>query len=176
MLSQERQGCEVEMVGKERWAEIRRQHYEEGESISAIVRRMELDRKTVRRCVRESSWRPYRREVKAVTLLAAHAPWLRRRAPEVRYSARILYQELRAERGYRDSYETVKRFVAPLRELAASEQVTQRRFETGPRQQSQIDWGQARVVFRHGAVKLRLFVLTLGFSRRVSTGRVRMSG
>ena len=35
---------EVEMVGQERWAEIRRLHEEEGQSISAIARsRVEQD-------------------------------------------------------------------------------------------------------------------------------------
>ena len=166
MLNRQRKALEVEMVGEDRWAEIRRQHFEEGESISAIARRMELDRKTVRRCLRDKKWQPYRRRAKAETLLAPHGQWLRRRAPEVRYSARILYQELRAERGYRGSYETVKRFVAPLRELAESDSVTQRRFETAPGQQSQVDWGQVRAPFRHGPARLRLFVLTLGYSRR----------
>ncbi len=98
--------------------------------------------------------------------MAPHGEWLRRRAPEVRYSARILYQELKAQQGYGGSYETVKRFVAPLRELSDSEALTQRRFETAPGQQSQIDWGQVRVAFRHGPMRLRIFVLTLGFSRR----------
>ncbi|WP_447986108.1 hypothetical protein [Nitrospira sp. Nam74] len=36
---------------------------------------------------------------------------------EVNDSAQILYQELRARRGYTGSYETVKRGVAPLREV-----------------------------------------------------------
>jgi len=157
---------EVEMVGKERWAEIRRLHFEAGESISAIARLLELDRKTVRRCLKAKAWRPYRRPVRADTLLAAHEDWLRERATKVRYSARILYQELKADRGFRGSYETVKRFVAPLRELADSEALTQTRFETAPGQQSQIDWGQVRVAFRHGPASLRIFVLTLGFSRR----------
>jgi transposase len=156
---------EVEMVGEERWAEIRRLHVEEGHSISAIARMMELDRKTVRRCVREA-WQPYRREVVVETLLSPHRSWLERRAPEVRYSARILYQELKAQHGYAGSYETVKRFVAPLRELVGSDALTQTRFETAPGEQSQVDWGQVRVPFRHGPVKLHLFVLTLGFSRR----------
>ena len=57
-------------------------------------------------------------------------------------------------------------FVAPLRELSGSDALTQTRFETAPGQQSQLDWGQARVAFRHGAASLRIFVLTLGFSRR----------
>jgi transposase len=40
------------------------------------------------------------------------------------------------------------------------------RFETAPGQQSQIDWGSARVEFRHEQVVLHWFVLTLGYSRR----------
>jgi transposase len=166
MLSHQRKPLEVEMIGEERWAEIRRLHDKEGQSISAIARLMDLDRKTVRRCVRETVWRPYQRTPKVDTLLAPHAGWLRRRAPEVWYSARILYQELKARHGYTGSYETVKRFVAPLRELSGSDALTQRRFETAPGQQSQVDWGQARVAFRHGPASLRIFVLTLGFSRR----------
>lgn len=156
----------IEMVGYERWREIRRQHAEDGESISAIARRMQLDRKTVRRCLRDDAWRRYRRERPAATLLSDHAQWLRTRAQQVDYSAQILFQELRALRGYEGSYETVKRFVAPIREEAVSDRLTQRRFETGPGQQSQIDWGEARVPIRHGPGRIRIFVLTLGFSRR----------
>ncbi len=44
--------------------------------------------------------------------------------------------------------------------------MTQTRFETAPGQQSQGDWGQVRVAFHHGPATLRVFVLTLGFSRR----------
>ena len=47
------------------------------------------------------------------TLLTAHADFVQARAPQVGYSTRILYQELRASRGYTGSYETVKRCVAP---------------------------------------------------------------
>ena len=89
-------------------------------------------------------------------MLTSHADWLQRRAPEVRYSARILYQELRRERGYTGSYETVKRFVAPLRELGRCDSLTQTRFETAPGEQSQVDWGQARVAFRHGSTRPHL--------------------
>jgi transposase len=40
------------------------------------------------------------------------------------------------------------------------------RFETPPGRQSQIDWGQAQVYFRHQPVTLHVFILTLGYSRR----------
>ena len=53
-------------------------------------------------------------------LLASESEYLRRRAAEVGYSAQVLFQELR-RREYRGSYETVKRFVRPLRETQLHE-------------------------------------------------------
>lgn len=166
MRAQEDQPGEACMVDQERWAEIRRLFYEERVSISEIGRRLDVDRKTVRRSLRQPTWQPYRRAAAAETLLTAHADVVRARAPHVNYSARILYQELRASRGYTGSYETVKRFVAPLREVQLQADRALLRFETPPGQQSQIDWGQATVPFRAGASIVHVFVLTLGFSRR----------
>ena len=105
---------EVEMVGRDRWEEIHRRAGT-GASIRAIGRQLDLDRKTVRRCLRQTEWRPYERAARSETLLTAHAEYLRRRASTVDYSAQVLFQELR-RREYRGSYETVKRFVRPLRE------------------------------------------------------------
>lgn len=166
MPSPVQQTGDESMVGRERWEEVRGLFYEGRRSISAIGRILDRDRKTVRRCVRYHAWQPYRRAVREERLLAEHEGFLHGRAAEVRYSARILYQELRASRGYRGSYETVKRFVAPLRVLAAAAEMTQCRFETPPGQQSQIDWGEAKVAFRSGGYVIHFFVLTLGFSRR----------
>ena len=157
---------EVCMVDQERWAEIRRLHEAERVSVSEIARRLDLDRKTVRRSLRQPTWHPYRRAARAETLLTAHADMVRARAPQVQYSARILYQELRASRAYTGSYETVKRFVAPLREVQLQADRALIRFETPPGQQSQIDWGQVTVAFRPGRTVVHIFVLTLGFSRR----------
>ena len=166
MQPQSNHAGEVCMVDQERWAEIRRLHHDERVSISEIARRLDLDRKTVRRSLRQTTWHPYHRAAVAETLLTAHADCVRARAAQVNYSARILYQELRASRGYTGSYETVKRFVAPLREIQLQADRTLLRFETPPGQQSQIDWGQATVPFRAGATVVHVFVLTLGFSRR----------
>lgn len=156
---------EVGMVRQDRWEEIHRLA-KERVALAEIARRLDLDRKTVRRCLRQEAWQAYRRVARTDTLLATHAEFLRERAPQVRYSARILFQELRRAYGYAASYETVKLFVRPLRAEQAVEALTQRRFETPPGAQSQIDWGQARVHFRARPVELHVFVLTLGFSRR----------
>ena len=155
---------EVEMVGRDRWEEIHRRAGAGG-SIRAIARELDLDRKTVRRCLRQTEWKRYRRAARADTLLASESEYLRRRAAEVGYSAQVLFQELR-RREYRGSYETVKRFVRPLRETQLHAAVTRTRFETPPGLQSQVDWGQARVRLGAAWEVRHVFVLTLGFSRR----------
>lgn len=154
------------MVDQERWAEIRRLYHEARVSIAEIGRRLDVDRKTVRRSLRQATWQPYHRAAVTETLLTAQADFVRARAPRVHYSARILYQELRANRGYTGSYETVTRFRAPLREVQLQADRARLRFETPPGQQSQIDWGQSLVSFRAGPAVVHVFVLTLGFSRR----------
>lgn len=153
---------EARMVRRQVWEEIRREHEREGTPIAELARAFGLDRKTVRRCLRQDGWEPYQRPARTDTLLCTHEAFLRERAPQVDYSARILYQELVAKRGYRGSYDTVKLFVRPLREAERALV----RFETPPGQQSQLDWGLARVFFRSRPVELHLFVLTLGFCRR----------
>ena len=157
---------EAPMVGKERWEQICRLYGVEGMNISRIARVTELDRKTVRRLLRSAQWRAYRREVAVATLMSPHAAWLAERAPQVRYSARILYQELCATRGFSGGYDTVKLAVRPLRSQATLDSLTQCRFETAPGEQSQVDWGEVRVLFDSGPAKIHVFVLTLGYSRR----------
>lgn len=154
------------MVREDCWREVHRLFHVERRSKAEIARHLGLDRKTVRSILRTPGWRPYARSGRTDTLLAEHAAYLRDRAPQVQYSARILFQELRRGRAYGGSYETLKRFVQPLRAAErAAEQATVR-FETPPGLQSQIDWGQARIAFRHRPVLLHVFVLTLGYCRR----------
>ena len=157
---------EVPVLGKERWEQVQRLHSVHGMNISQIARATDLDRKTVRRCVRKAQWQAYRREAAAATLMSAHTAWLAERAPQVRYSARILFQELSAARGYTGGYDTVKIAVRPLRAQATLDSLTQCRFETAPGEQSQVDWGQVRVAFDSGPAEIHVFVMTLGYARR----------
>lgn len=156
---------EVAMVGQEQWALIRERGCA-GQSISLIARELGLDRKTVRRCLRRQTWTPYRREGVRPTQLDAHRTWLADRAPQVGFSARVLFQELRSQRGFTGSYEAVKVAVRPLRSAATVAAVTQRRFETGPGEQAQVDWGQVTVCLGEVPTRVHVFVMTLGYSRR----------
>ena len=153
------------VVSKERWEELGRMRAA-GMSTSAISRATGLDRKTVRTCLNKVQWEPYRRAPAEETLLSAHRAWLVERAPQVNYSAQILFQELRSSRGYSGGYDTVKNAVRPLRVEASAQALTQRRFETEPGQQAQADWGQVRVRFAGGPAQVHIFVMTLGYSRR----------
>jgi hypothetical protein len=78
---------ESAVIGQQQWEVIRERHGA-GDSVSGIARELGLDRKTVRRCLRAQSWRPYRRKVSVSTLLEPHRAWLLERAPAVRFSAR----------------------------------------------------------------------------------------
>ena len=158
-------GAEDVVVGQEHWEQIHRLKAE-GMTVSGIARAMELDRKTVRRCLRQVHWQAYCRPAKRGALMAAHRLWLEERAPQVGYSARILYQELRAQRGFEGGYGTVRDAVRPLRVESAASLLTQRRFETEPGEQAQADWGEVRVRLGAQIAKVHIFVLTLGYSRR----------
>jgi transposase len=157
--------AEVGVIGEQQWRAIR-ERSAAGMSVSRIARDLELDRKTVRKALKRGDWQPYRREVASATLLDEHRAWLVERAPQVNYSARILHQELRRERGFMGCYETVKLAVRPLRAEATLAGLTQRRFETGPGEQAQCDWGQVTVPLGGVRVRLHVFVMTLGYSRR----------
>ena len=164
MITNEVNSLETAVLNEERWAEIHRLH-EGGLSVSEIGRRLDADRKTIRKALREP-WKAYQRAPRDDTLLTGHKEYVLARAEEVNFSARILYQELKRDRGFNGGYDTVRRFVAPLRAAATPDKLCQTRFETEPGQQSQIDWGVVRTYLRSQPVRLHIFVLTLGYSRR----------
>mgnify|MGYP001413612938 CR=1 FL=1 len=158
------ENTEEPVLGQQQWEAVHERR-SRGQSVSAIARDLDLDRKTVRTCLQRASWQPYQRAA-AGSLLDAHREWLAQRAPRVNYSARILWQELRAQREFTGSYVIVRRAVAPLRLQACVASLTQRRFETGPGEQAQCDWGQITVPLGDIRTEIHVFVMTLGYSRR----------
>ena len=134
-----------------------------GMAKKGIARELGLDIKTVRKWL-GTEWKPQRREHKEPAL-AKYDEWIRGRFPEVRYSAKVLHREL-SELGYEGSYVTVQRYVRPLR-TAAQAEVATARYETAPGAQAQVDWGMLNVWIGASKVKVHLFVMVLGFSRRI---------
>ena len=144
-------------------AEAIRRMRSKGMAKKGIARELGLDIKTVRKWS-GTVWKPQRRQ-REEPELARYDGWIRKRFPEVGYNAKVLYREL-GEQGYDGSYESVKRYVRPLREAAQPEAATAR-YETAPGAQAQVDWGILGVWIGEAKIKIHLFVMVLGYSRRI---------
>lgn len=138
--------------------------FRQGVSKRGISRFLGVDIKTVRRHLQKAGWTPYSRPEEKRSVLAPYMPWLFKRLKEVDYNARVLYREL-CHQGYTGSYETVKKCVSEYRVRPLEKACV--RFETSPGQQSQVDWGNAWTWFGEQRVKVHIFSMVLGFSRRL---------
>ena len=137
----------------------------EGLKKKKVARILGLDPKTVRRYWKKSRWEKQTRGGRESALVPFRGHLLKR-APETDYSAMVLFIELR-NRGYQGGYTAVKDFVRPLREERRRTEEATIRFETGPGKQAQVDWGSTSVELRGARVRIHLFVMVLGYSRRI---------
>ena len=120
---------------------------------------------TVKRYLEAGGWAAYRKPERR-TVLAGLEEWLAEQFRQHRGNADVVRQELAREHGLVVSLRTVERAVAPLRRSLQAEARATVRFETPAGRQLQIDFGETRVVIGGEAVRLFLFVATLGYSRR----------
>jgi transposase len=155
-----------DMVKGDLWHEIQ-SRFKLKESKKSIARTLQIDIKTVRKILRQKQPRSYSREKQESLILKPHKSYILKRLAAVGYCARSIYEELQVM-GYLGSYDVVKRFVSPLRKEAEIEATV--RFETPPGRQGQADWGQCWTIVAGKRTKVHLFVLTLGFSRRMYAG------
>lgn len=153
---------EEAVINESQW-EVVRGLARDGVGKKEIARRLGLDVKTVRKCLKRE-WQPRNRAARR-SVITIYEPFLRQRAPEVGYNAAVLLREIRGL-GYEGSYPPLQRFVRPLRPKRAAEEPTVR-FETAPGKQSQVDWGQTQVWVGGEKVKIHLCTMILGFSRRL---------
>ena len=154
---------EEALIEETQWGAIRSLR-QQGRSKKAIARELGLDIKTVRKWLRQP-FRPQRRRPRGREL-DEYREFLRGRAPEVGFNAVVLLRELQAL-GFRGSYTSVKRYLQPWREEQRLVSAATVRFETEPGQQAQVDWGSTQVWIGEAPVRVRLFVMVLGFSRRL---------
>jgi transposase len=89
-----------------------------------------------------------------------------RRAPEVGFNGVVLYPELQAL-GFSGGLLQVQRFVRPYRDQCRWSELATIRYETGPGEQAQVDYGQLWIWIGAQLEKVHLFVFTLGYSRRL---------
>lgn len=132
--------------------------------IKKIARQLGLARNTVRRVIREGHPAAVRKQRSRITLLAPFASYLMERAAQVEYNAWRLYMELQPL-GYSGGYGRVKDYIRPIRRKAEQQLEATMRFETGPGQQAQVDFGQALVLLGGIRTRVHIFVMTQGYSR-----------
>ncbi len=131
-----------------------------------IAAELGCSRNTVRHWLARGDWGPCASPSRSKKLDGVSV-WLRERFHQHAGNADVVRQELMRDQNIVVSLRTVERAVAPLRrELMASARATIR-FETLPGEQLQIDFGERRVEIGGVAVKVYLFVATLGYSRRL---------
>ena len=71
--------------------------------------------------------------------------------------------------GFTGSYQQLQRYLKPYRAQRKWAELATVRFETGPGEQAQVDYGQLRIWIGEQLETVHLFVLTLGYSRRLFT-------
>lgn len=153
---------EEPLIEESVWGAVRALR-EQGLSKREIGRELDLDVKTVRKWLRQK-WEPQRRPGRS-RVPDRWESFLRGRAPEVGFNAAVLYRELKAQ-GYEGSYPSLVRYLRPWRQEHRSNASTVR-FETAPGEQAQVDWGSAWVWLGQERVRVHVFTMVLGYSRRI---------
>ncbi|TMB48643.1 MAG: transposase [Deltaproteobacteria bacterium] len=136
---------------------------ERGERVKRIARELGVDKKTVKRWRHLGGWRAQRRRRRQQ--LEPFRGFIARRGPEVGWNAAVLHREL-GTLGFGGGYLQVQRHVKPRRDERRWATIATVRFETGPGEQAQVDFGQLRVWIGERPETVHLFVFTLGYSRR----------
>jgi transposase len=140
----------------------------QGLTVSAIARRTGHDRKTIRKYIERGLEPPvYKPREPSPSLLAPYEAFLRKRVerfPEL--TGRRLWREIR-ELGFSGGYSTITEFLRSVRP-PENGGVFERRFETPPGRQAQVDFAFFKTQFTDepGAERIVwLFSLVLGHSR-----------
>ena len=149
------------MLQREVWRMIR-EMIERGATVSSIAREMGIDRKTVRKYASSDTVPAYGGRHRA-SKLDPYKDYIREMVDRYDLSGTRLLEEIRA-RGYTGSYTILKGFCQPLRRDRRLKAVY--RFETGPGEQAQVDFGEFGHIEIDGVKrKLYAFSMVLGYSR-----------
>jgi len=151
------------VISYELYCQIRSLHQERGLNFAQIARELDLDQETVAKWVRAKSY----------TIAGTNAPrkskldpykviiqrWLERHP----YTARQIFQRLRAEEGYSGGITILTGYVRTIRRVQAPAFLT---LAFAPGECAQVDWGTAGSM-RVGSTTRRLsfFVMVLCYSR-----------
>ena len=132
-----------------------------GYSIRAISKITKIDRKTVRKRLKEAELKPLMKNSNRCSKLSEYKEfilnWINKST--ARIPAIVIFREIKAN-GYQGSLRILQEFLTKeYRKRVEPEPII--RFETAPGYQAQVDW----TTIRFGKEPIYAFVMTLGYSR-----------
>jgi transposase len=137
----------------------------QGHSIRFIAKKLGMHRNTVKKFIEGRRFPAYDRSKRGISILAPFARLILDWLSQDDYRASWVFERLK-QIGYGGSYETVKKFVRPIKEQQA--RIAYARFETMPGLQAQVDWADFQIAEPNGkASTVYLFILVLGYCRAI---------
>jgi len=152
------------MITEEAFMDIMALH-RQGHSMRFIARKLGLHRNTVKKFILGKRFPEYRRGMRSVSVLAPYVRMIQDWLSQDDYRASWVFERLKPI-GYGGSYETVKKFIRPIKEQQA--RIAYARFETMPGLQAQVDWADFQIAEPNGKTStVYLFILVLGYCRAI---------
>ena len=150
------------MLRKEDWMEIKAQ-VERGVYVKDIAVELGVHPKTVSRALKRQGAPPGDRPEARKSILDPFKSAVDGMLREGIWNAMVVVRKLQ-ELGYPGEVTLVREYIRPKRPLRESRATV--RFETGPGEQMQSDWGEIEVLVSGISKRIFISVNTLGFSRR----------
>ena len=155
---------EVAMITEEAFMDIMALH-RQGHSMRFIARKLGLHRNTVKKFILGKRFPEYQRSERRVSVLAPFVRIIQDWLEQDNYRASWIFDRLKPI-GYEGSYETVKKFIRPIKEQQT--RIAYARFETMPGLQAQVDWADFQIAEPNGKTStVYLFILVLGYCRAI---------
>lgn len=151
------------MMTVEEWTTIRYLHAQ-GASIRAIAEELGIARNTVRSAIRSTRTPRYERPHRTNAQLEPFATVIERMVVDDGFIGSRIIRELRSQ-GYTGGSTAVYSYLKTVRAQRPDPRITAR-FETDPGQQGQFDWSPYTIALGDDLVRVIVFCLTLGYSRR----------
>lgn len=151
------------MLGVKEWGMIRSLK-NSGLNISEISKKLNIDRKTVRKQLNQNSFKTYKRK-NVESKLDPYKDYIDKRLEKYSLTAKKIYKEIKLK-GFNGKYVIVSKYVKKIKDKHRAKAVLL--FETLPGEQAQVDWGYFGTIYDHELkknVRLCCFLMILGYSR-----------
>jgi|PlaIllAssembly_1097288.scaffolds.fasta_scaffold44922_2 transposase len=152
------------MITEEAFMDIMALH-RQGHSIRFIAKKLGMHRNTVNKFIQGRRFPEYNRAKRGICILVPFVRIILDWLSQDDYRASWVYDRIK-QIGYVGSYETVKKFIRPIKEQQA--RIAYARFETMPGLQAQVDWADFQIAEPNGKTSMvYLFILVLGYCRAI---------